>query len=101
MATFALDVIEGVPVVSRTLPDGRRIDVYLLLFGAGRLGITKPDYDDGGYADVWDYESWDGALAAMEGWDPVTAPELSGWYRHPHSGRRRPGGEASKEYVSD
>jgi len=38
-------------------------------------------------------------MVAFALWDPAVMPEPEGWFRHPHSGRRRPGGDASKEYV--
>lgn len=38
------------------------------------------------------------AVAALIEWDGTGEPE--GWIRHPMTGRRRPGGDASKEYVN-
>ena len=37
------------------------------------------------------------AVAALESWDGTGEPD--GWIREPNSGRRRPGGDASQEYV--
>jgi len=34
----------------------------------------------------------------MEAWDGEGEP--TGWMRHPASGRRRPGGDETKEYVN-
>jgi hypothetical protein len=35
----------------------------------------------------------------MEAWDGDGEPD--GWSRHPPTGRRRPGGDPDKEYVSE
>ncbi len=86
---------------TRKLPDGRVI--YLAPLGTGtRLGISRNDtvhvYDD-----VWDYPfdsklcGPDAGWRAALGWDGEGEPE--GWYRHPRSGRRRPGGDKAKEHV--
>jgi hypothetical protein len=50
-------------------------------------------------ADRWCYGDYDKAKRAIEAWsgDPGTEPE--GWHRHPRSGRRRPDGDASQEYI--
>jgi hypothetical protein len=37
------------------------------------------------------------AVAALIAWDGKGEPE--GWFRHPMSGRRRPDGDASREYT--
>ena len=54
-----------------------------------------------GYEDRWCYHDLMMAAEAMRHWveDP-TAAEPFGWHRHPPSGRRRPDGDASREYVS-
>jgi len=36
----------------------------------------------------------------MNRWDPAKEQEPQGWMRHPFSGRWRPGGDASKEYIN-
>jgi len=40
------------------------------------------------------------AVAAFHAWNPETQEEPEGWIRHVQTGRRRPGGDASKEYVN-
>jgi len=35
----------------------------------------------------------------MHQYDPETMVEPEGWYRNPTTGRRRPDGDKSKEYV--
>lgn len=82
---------------TRELGDGRA--VFLMpLFGSNlRLGIGllgAPDMDD-----VWCYQApqTDEAWRAALGWDGEGEPE--GWYRHPQTGRRRPGGDPAQEHV--
>lgn len=75
--------------------------VYLrdLLFGALQVGIGR--VGDNAYLEVWDYTSdlTEQAWRAALGWDGQGEPE--GWYRHARSGRRRPGGDASKEHIPE
>lgn len=52
--------------------------------------------DKASYVDRWCYATQDVADRALSNWDGVGEPQ--GWHRHPGSGRRRPHGEASKEY---
>lgn len=54
--------------------------------------------DDSGYRDRWCYHGFEAALAAFEAWDGQGEPP--GWHRHPSSGRRRPEGDAGREYVA-
>ena len=82
---------------TQALPDGRAVFLMPLFGGNLRLGIGElgsPCLDD-----VWCYQApqTDLAWRAALGWDGDGEPE--GWYRHPDTGRRRPGGEASKEVV--
>lgn len=79
------------------LGDGRTVFLLPMLHGNLRLGIGElgaPELDD-----VWCYqaphsdEAWRMAL----GWDGQGEPE--GWYRHPQTGRRRPGGDPAQEQV--
>jgi hypothetical protein len=83
----------------RELGDGSAVYLLELLFGALRLGIGQIGAD--GMRDVWDYQpsqteaAWRAAIA----WDGQGEPE--GWYRHHGTGRRRPGGDASKQQVEE
>lgn len=83
-------------VAERVLPNGSEVCVYPLLFGAARLTFGC-DPEDGGYDDCWDYPYLGAAIQAMERWDGQGEP--AGWTRYPSSGRRRPDGDPSKEYV--
>ncbi len=84
--------------LNRNLDDGRVLYVYPLTFGRARLGIS-PNAESGVFDDVWDYDDMEAAVAAMHEWDGQGDPE--GWMRHPSTGRRRPDGDASKEYIRE
>jgi hypothetical protein len=82
----------------RVLPGNTGVYVLDKLFTvAVAIGsIGSPVYDDS-----WCYDGWPSALAAVAAWDVEggqTEPE--GWHRHPRTGRRRPDGDASQEYIS-
>jgi len=67
-------------------------EIQPLFFGGARLYRLAP-------GDVWDYE---GPVAAIEALIRIleeTDEEPTGWIRHPATGRRRPGGDQSQEYV--
>jgi len=87
-------------IATRTLPDGRVLDVSPLGWGYALLGIIRvEDLGLGIYSDVWQYQSRDAALVALAAWDGEGEPE--GWYRHPATGRRRPGGDPAQEFVRE
>lgn len=81
----------------RVLPDGR--GVYLMAMAFGNLRLAIGEHGSMYLDDGWCFQAaqTDAAWRAAIGWDGEGEPE--GWYRHPESGRRRPGGDASKEYV--
>lgn len=82
----------------RVLDSGMRIQVVPMTFGKARLCIG-PDqalwYDDG-----WCYDNPVIAIAQAITWDPEKDKEPDFWMRHIKTGRRRPDGDHSKEYVS-
>lgn len=80
----------------RVLPDGRAIWVVPMTYGKGRI-ILSPDARSPYVEDCWCYETQVLALVAFEMWDGNGEPD--GWIRHPFTGRRRPNGDKSKEYV--
>lgn len=55
---------------------------------------------DYGYEDRWCYEDLRAATVALERWSGLPGTEPAGWHRHPATGRRREGGDPSKEYVN-
>ncbi len=83
----------------RELADGRVIILAPVMWGCllGISSTSRVKY----YDDVWDYpaEHTDGGWTAALGWDGEGEPE--GWYRHARTGRRRPGGDPSKEHVRE
>lgn len=83
----------------RQLDDGRAIYLLPMLHGNTRLGIGE--FGDDGFDDVWCYRVTENEAAwrAALGWDGEGEPE--GWYRHPHTGRRRPDGTAASEVVRE
>jgi hypothetical protein len=90
--------VEGGALAQRLLPDDRgELCVYPLRFGAARLTFGRDPNCEFGYDDCWDYPYPAAAITAMERWDGQGEPE--GWLRHPASGRRRPDGTPSTEYV--
>ena len=79
------------------LPDGRSVWIQRKMFTyAILIGPTNGLV----YDQHWCYETKVAAEKALDEWDPFTQPEPQGWIRHPVSGRRRPHGDASKEYIA-
>lgn len=54
------------------------------------------------YDDAWCYTAdFDSALSHLLDWKSLEfSGEPQGWVRHPRTGRRRPNGDASREYVN-
>src|SRR3712207_2230532 len=77
---------------SRTLDDGRILDVWPLPFKRAQLMISETVHVQQG-SDMWDYDRPDAAVIAMLLWDPAIEPEPRGWSRHARSGRYRPAGD--------
>lgn len=77
----------------KELPDGRLIGINRLLFH----WTMHVDIHPWGYEDRYCYQTLAGAIEAMEQWDGSGDPV--GWHRHPGTGRRRPDGDASREYI--
>jgi hypothetical protein len=79
------------------LADGRSVWLQRKMFTwAIVIGPTDADC----YDDHWCFETRDRAVKALAEWNPMINPEPDGWIRNPRTGRRRPDGDASKEYVS-
>lgn len=94
-------------------PNGRFVTIEPLIYGAAvkitnrhmslahdhsAIDFTEAEFDDGFCDEVFTYTSRDGAWAAVLDWNGVGDPQ--GWIRHQPSDRRRPGGDASKEYIA-
>lgn len=90
-------------LAAKRLPDQRRLMVMPLFWGYANLGISpKPPLENAGvFYDSWQFPTHEAALHAFRTWNPEESPEPEGWDRHVNSGRRRPGGDKSKEYVKE
>ena len=80
----------------RELPDGRVLFLSPMSYGNVRLHMSPPEHTIF-FDDEWCYHDHDAAWRAVLGWDGTGEPD--GWIRNPTTGRRRPDGDASKEYV--
>ena len=57
--------------------------------------------DKNTYDDRWCYSDQRSALSGLLDWALVDfAGEPSGWHRHPNTGRRRPDGDPTQEYIN-
>lgn len=87
----------------RLTEDGYEITVYPMTFGNARICISESGSD--AMLDAWCYQSdrsGDGLSKAVRGaseWDGKGNDPPGGWYRNPQTGRRREGGDATKELV--
>lgn len=82
---------------AKVFEDGHVAEVWPMTYSKGRI-ILMPYEGSIDVINGWCYETIPEAMAALEKWtDPDQEPE--GWMRNPQTGRRRPGGDASKEYV--
>ncbi|MDR3406351.1 MAG: hypothetical protein P4L99_27955 [Chthoniobacter sp.] len=66
------------------------LHTWAIVYGLDEYGM------DGRYC----YNFATPALLAFEAWSGNAGTEPEGWIRHPESGRRRPDGDATKEYVN-
>lgn len=89
----------GQDAVIRDFPEpGKEAAVVRLIFG-GRITVGDMD-DDDCWREGYDYETFGMALSAILEWCSNRFPEPVMWVRHIPSYRRRPGGDARKEYVA-
>jgi len=56
--------------------------------------------DQVGIDDSWSYENLEAAISGLLTWGD-DKPEPEGWTRNLKTGRRRPDGDPTKEYISD
>jgi hypothetical protein len=82
----------------RMLPDGRVL--FLMRWRAAGVQVSVGE-GDGYFSDSWLYDAEQGlddaGWRAALGWDGEGEPD--GWSRHVQSGRRRPEGDAAREYI--
>jgi hypothetical protein len=77
-------------------PDGR--DACITRMGFNHAILSDLAY--WGYGDRWCFSSYALARLALSEWVESGAEEPAHWHRHPDTGRRRPDGDASREYVN-
>lgn len=84
----------------RFLPDGRLACVMPLAYTGAIIVMNAQTYRQC-YDDRWCYQSVKSATDALDNWENAGGTgEPVGWHRHPRTGRRRPDGDASKEYIN-
>jgi hypothetical protein len=81
----------------RILADGRVLYLQPMLGGNLRVSLSQ-DVDDCGFHTNYCFHDHGAAWRAALGWDGDGDPE--GWVRHIETGRRRPEGDAAREYVN-
>jgi hypothetical protein len=74
-------------------PNGQIVVINRLLYTHAILA----GLDAHGYKDRWCYDSYEIAKNALSEWNGEGEPKH--WHRHPGTGRRRPDGDATLEYI--
>jgi len=82
----------------RELEDGYEVVVYPMTYGKARLCLSETG-EWGSILDGYCYADPARAIEAAKAWTGRGDP-LAGWHRHLGSGRRREGGDPSKEHVN-
>lgn len=80
----------------KVLPRGR-IAVVCRFLTTDAILLMTADGAELGYEDRWCYVH-DRAFRALQAWNGEGEPQ--GWHRHPRTGRRRPDGDAKREYIN-
>ena len=83
----------------KILLTGQIACIHKLLFTHAVLLLDKESWMDF-YIDRWCYSNERDAVDALNAWDGINTKEPQGWHRHPNTGRRRPDGDASQEYIN-
>lgn len=86
-------------IEKKVFADGSVAYVHSMTYGKGRISYSL-DEDTVVFEACWCYETVDKALAGLRAWDKDKEIEPDGWFREPHSGRRRPDGDKSAEHVN-
>jgi hypothetical protein len=81
----------------RVFEDGQVWAVAPYSISNGRLFV---DLESTGYRDFYCFCDYPTALKALQEFDPANMKEPEGWHRHFSTSRRRPDGDASKEYIN-
>lgn len=77
--------------------DGMYAIAYPLLL---HWTIIHGHEDDVGVEHRYCYRTGEAARDALLAWDYPNQPEPEGWDRNPETGRRRPDGDKTKEYIA-
>lgn len=77
-------------------PSGRDACIQKLFF----TYAVYADLTTYGHGERWCYSSYEKARDALSAWDGEHDTEPQGWHRHPDTGRRRPDGDASQEFIA-
>lgn len=93
--TWMLSQEGGVATTVKDIGDGLCVSSHRLLFH-WTVRVSEIGNRDT-YLDRWCFANQELAEAAVREW--VYGIEPKGWHRHPATGRRRPDGDPSKEYV--
>lgn len=88
--------VPGAHILVRRLDERRYVGIRPLMFTWGLIWGYVDDAH--GYEDRWCYHDLVTAVAAATVWDGTGDP--AGWHRHPTSGRRRPEGDPTREFVA-
>lgn len=81
----------------RDVPDaGLFIGLIPQIFNL-KVVVGKLEFKSDGYDDGFEFTDTEAAIAAFLEWNGTGDPE--GWIRHPDTGRRRPNGDLSREFV--
>lgn len=79
------------------LPGGRDAAIAKYVFTYAIIS----DLTESHFGDRWCYQTLGEAILALGEWmERDGEGEPRNWHRHPDTGRRRPDGDASKEYVN-
>jgi len=84
-------------ILSREFPTGVCACVYSMSYGKGRICVGIVAEWAYSYDHAYCYESIAQAVEALKAWDGTGEPQ--GWFRNPDTGRRRPNGDPTKEYI--
>lgn len=81
----------------RVLADGRVLYLQPMLLGNSRISLSRDEQDIGFHSNYCFHDTLEAWRSAVS-WDGDGDPE--GWVRHIETARRRPDGDAEREYVN-
>lgn len=93
---WMLDPAGGAATAAKDIGDGLCVSSHPLLFH-WTVRVSEIGNRDT-YLDRWCFATRELAETAVRNW--VYGIEPTGWHRHPATGRRRPDGDPTREYVN-